>query len=126
MSRKGRGHVMSDQRILGESDFVDRMLAEAGQAMNRCAALKARGYDLKLIAKRAAGIFGLDEEEIFLPGRQADKVKARSLACFWCARELGLSFSELARAFGMSVPGIGYAVERGKTLARVHNFTLED
>ena len=47
------------------------------------------------------------------------KVKARSLTCFWAARELGMSLADLGRAFETSIPGIDYAVERGETLA--HN-----
>jgi hypothetical protein len=46
------------------------------------------------------------------------KVKAKSLVCFWAAREIGMSFSELARSFSMRFPGIGYPVEKGKTLRR--------
>lgn len=126
VKRMGRDHVMSDERILGESDFVDTILSEAGEAMERRYELKALGYDLRRVAIRAASLFGLGEDEVFLPGRQGARVKARSLACFWAARELGLSLSELARAFAMSIPGIGYAVARGETIARANNFKLKD
>ena len=39
---------------------------------------------------------------------------------------LGMSLSDLARAFGLSIPGISYAMRRGESLARSKNFTLED
>jgi len=126
VKRMGRDHVMSDERILGESDFVDTILSEAGEAMARHYELKALGYDLRRVAMRAASLFGLEEDEIFIPGRQNAKVKARSLACFWAARELAISLSDLARAFGMSVPGVGYSVARGEAIARANNFKLKD
>jgi hypothetical protein len=83
--------------------------------------LKSAGYDLHRVAERAAVIYEMGVDEIFSPGR---KVKARSLVCFWGARELGMSLSDLARAFAMSIPGIGYAVARGENLARTNNFQL--
>ena len=123
---EGQDHLMSDERILGESDFVDTVLARAGETLDRRYKLKTLGYDLNRLADRAAEIFEMEGEEIFSPGRQDRKVKARSLVCFWAARELGMSLSDLARAFEMSVPGVGYSVERGEKLALRNDFRLID
>ena len=122
----GREHGMSDERILGEPDFVETILSEAGEALNRRYALLASGYDLQKIAERAALLMGIEASEIFSPGRQKKKSQARSLVCFWAARELGISLTELARVFAMSIPGIGYAVGRGEALARSSRYRLED
>jgi len=117
-------HPMSDERILGESDFVDAILSEAGEVLERRYQLKVQGYDLQRLVERAAAIYGMEVAEIFSAGRQDKKVKARSLVCFWAARELGMSLADLARAFLMSIPGIGYAVARGETIARTNNLKL--
>ncbi len=61
-------------------------------------------------------------DDIFLKGKQQIRVKARSLFCFWAVRELGISLTELARRLGISVPGVGYSVERGETIARENNY----
>ncbi|MEA3544636.1 MAG: transposase, partial [Thermodesulfobacteriota bacterium] len=66
----------------------------------------------------------IDVDDIFTPGRQSFKVRARSVACFWAVRELGMSLSELARIFKMSVPGIGYAVVRGEAIVKDNDFNL--
>jgi len=55
----------------------------------------------------------MEEHEVFSKGQQNRKVKARSLLCFWSVRELGMSLTDLARHLEMSVPGVGFAVERG-------------
>ncbi len=122
----GQDHIMSDERILGEADFVDAVLSQAGEAVDRRYKLKSLGYDLHRLAERAAEIFGMAVEDIFSPGRTNLKVKARSLVCFWAARELGMSLTDLARAFKMSIPGIGYAVERGEKFARMNRYSLQD
>jgi hypothetical protein len=52
------------------------------------------------------------------PAKQRRNVKARNLLCFWAVRELGISLTVLARHLGLSVPGIGYSVERREITAR--------
>jgi len=42
-------------------------------------------------------------DEVFSKGRQDRRVKARSLLCFWAARELGLPHTALAKKLEMSV-----------------------
>jgi len=86
--------------------------------------LKRLGYDLDRIAARVAEIYGIKRENIFLKGKQQKRVKARSLLCFWAARELGISLTELARRLGNSVPGVGYSVVRGERIARESDYQL--
>ena len=70
-------------------------------------------------------IRSLDEmelDEVFSKGRQDQKVKARSLLCYWAVRELGVSLTDLAREFELSVSGVGYTVERGGRISRENNY----
>lgn len=126
VKRSGREHGMRDERILGESDFVETILSEAGEALNRQYILKASGYDLQRIAGRAASLLGIEAAEIFSSGRQSAKSKARSLVCFWAVRGLGMPLADLARTFAISIPGISYAVVRGEVLARSNGYTLDE
>jgi len=121
---KGQHHIKSDERILGESDFVASVLSQADEKYDRQHELICRGYDLNGIAKRVAVICEIDPDDIFSKGKQREKVKARSLFCFWAVGELGITLTELARRLGISVPAVGYAVERGKAIARVNNYQL--
>jgi len=123
--RGDQTHTMSDERILGDSAFVDRILSQADEALSRSYELKAKGCDLQFIAAQSADIFQIESDEIFTPGRQKLKMNARSLTCFWAVRELGMTLTELARTFKMSVPGIGYAVVRGEKLAQDRGLRLD-
>ncbi len=98
---KGQGHIKSDERILGESDFVDDILSQTSEKFERHYELKLLGYDLDRIALRVAEICEIEVNEIFLRGKQQQRVKARSLFCFWSVRELGISLTELARRLGI-------------------------
>ncbi len=122
--KEGQSHTMSDERILGDNEFVESILSEAGETLERHYQLKSLGYDLQRVVERVAEIFEINADEIYSPGRQTHKVRAKSLVCYWAARELGMTLSELARVFKMSVAGTGYAVERGEELVRGDGFEL--
>ncbi|MBW2195280.1 MAG: hypothetical protein JRF37_06810 [Deltaproteobacteria bacterium] len=66
----------------------------------------------------------MEPDEVFLRGRQAQKVKARSLLCFWAAREFGMSHTALAKKLEMSLAGVGFSVERGESIAKEGNYLL--
>jgi putative transposase len=121
---RGQDHIKSDERILGESDFVDEILSQASEKFDRNYELKRLGYDLDWIAARVAKIFEIEIGYIFLKAKQQKRVKARSLFCYWAVRELGFSLTELARHLGISVAGVGYSVERGEIIARKNHYQL--
>jgi len=110
--------VISDERIVGDSEFVEAVLSQSDEKYERHYELKRRGYDLDRIAKRAAETYGMEPHEIFPRGKQQRKVKARSLFFFWAVSESRMSLREPARRLEMSPPGVGFSVERGETIAR--------
>ncbi len=122
---KGGVHIMSDERILGDSDFVDSVLSQAEEHYERRHKLRRQGYDLDRIAERVSEVLGIKPDEVFSKGRQDRKVKARSLLCFWAARELGLPHTVLAKKLEMSLAGVGFSVERGESIAKMGNYSLE-
>lgn len=119
-----RDHVMSDERILGDSDFVESIIAKSEEQFEKRHKLKRLGYDLDRIAERVAEVLNIEPEQVFSKGRQKLKVRARSLLCFWAVRELGMSLTELAKKLELSSVAIGFSVERGETIAKDCNYLL--
>ena len=115
---------MSDERILGDLEFVESVLSQAEENYERHYELKRRGYDLDRIAERVAAIYGMESREILGKGKQQRKVKARSLCCYWAVKELGISLRELAKRLETSPPAIGYSVERGEAIAHEKGYGL--
>jgi hypothetical protein len=58
LKEKRQAHVMSDERILGDSDFVDSLLSRADERSERHYKLKRLGYNLDKIAEKVAEIYG--------------------------------------------------------------------
>jgi putative transposase len=117
-------HMKSDERILGDGDFVEEVLSETEEKFERRYAIRRRGYDLEKIAERAAMVCAVEVDDIYTKSKQPTKVRARSLFCYWASSELGISYLELARRIGISGPGIGYCAERGKLIAQVNGYQL--
>jgi REP element-mobilizing transposase RayT len=124
--RRANIHFKSDERVLGDSDFVERVLKAADEFLERKYQLKSQGYDIDKIADRVAEIFSIKPEEIFQPGRQPVKVKARSLLCYWAVRELGFTMADLAPKLNISQPAVSMSAQRGERLALENEYLLMD
>jgi putative transposase len=121
----GEGCFKSDQRILGDSEFVAETLRAADEKYNRYYRLKSLGYDMSKVEERVGQVFGLKRSEMYAKGREKRRAEARGLLCYWAVRELGYKLTDLARKLGMSQPGVGYAVRRGERIARERGLTFE-
>ncbi len=93
----------------------------AEEKISRQQELKNKGYDIKKVLERVTTIYGMDSCDIMSKGRQQQRVVAGSLLCYWSVRELEMSLLKLTGLLGMSSTGVGYAVQRGETIARGDN-----
>ena len=118
--------VKGDERILGDSDFVESVLAQANEKFERRYEFKRLGYDLEHVANKVAEIFEINKDAIFQKGRQKNRADARGLFCYWCSSDLGITQTQLAKKLGMTVSGIGYAIRRGEAIALNKGYDLTD
>jgi REP element-mobilizing transposase RayT len=116
--------IKSDERILGDGDFVDALLSETNERFERYYEIRRRGFNLEKIAEHAEKLCEVAVDDIFSRSKQPGKVKARSLFCYWASSALGIKHLELARRIGISGPGVGTCVERGKQIAAEDGYRL--
>jgi len=122
--RRDKAYLKGDERILGDGDFVERVLAQAAEKRERGYALQALGLDVERVAQRVAEVLDVPFETVWASGKYPQVVRARSLLCFWAVRELGVSMTEMAQRFEMSVPAISKSVKRGAEIAHDGKFSL--
>ena len=115
--KKAGGRIKGDERILGDSAFVDRILA--GEPRRA-----AEKVPLDALAARASGLCGTTVENLVNGGRRALPVEARSLFCYFAVRYGGHSIAGVASFLGMTPPAAGYAVERGERVAREKGYAF--
>jgi hypothetical protein len=124
--RKEKTYQKADERILGDEDFVEEVLAAAQERLERKYALAAKGVNLDYAAERVAGLMNMDASELFEPGKQRRRVQARSVLCYWAARELEMSMVKLCHRFKLSAAALTLSVQRGEKIVHENNYSLID
>ncbi len=77
-----RDHVMSDERILGDSDFVESIISKSEEQFEKRHKLKRQGYDLDRIAERVAEVLNIEPDLVFSKGRQKNKSTSKKSSLF--------------------------------------------
>ena len=116
--------IKSDQRILGSSQFIGRILAEKEELLCRHRSSHGRRYTLEEIEEKASTVFLLKPSDLASKTKEKRYVGARSLFCYWAIWQLGYSATEIALRLNMTQPAVTYAVRRGKLIAEEGNYVL--
>ena len=124
--RKVGIRVKGDERISGDSDFVENVLKSAEEELEQKYDLKARGYDFDRVAQRVAEVMEIETEQVTAFGKSPQTVKARSLLCFWAHRKLGMTTIEIGRRLNISQSAVSRSSMRGQQIERENRFELID
>ncbi|MGM0427882.1 MAG: transposase [Thermodesulfobacteriota bacterium] len=125
MRQSGQDRIKSDQRILGDGDFVMAVLSESEETFSRRYRLKSRGFNFEEVLHKVASLFELEGDYITGKGRQRGRVAARDLLCYWCAVDLGIPMAELARRLDLTLAAVSCAVRRGEKKAKEEDWRLD-
>jgi len=124
--RRMKIHVKGDERILGGSDFVEEVLNQASEQMERRYLLNSKGWTLSKLTERVAEIFGIEQEQVVVAGKQPERVRARSVLAYWATKDLGLSATAVGMYLGLSKSAVSRAVTRGQQLIADQKLILEE
>lgn len=116
----------SDERILGDSDFVDLALKASEEDLARKSMYQRGNVDLQKLISIVATTLEMETDEVCAAGKQPRHVCARSLLCFWAVREIGMTTTLLAKALRISQPAVTQAVQRGERLTAERGWKLQE
>ncbi len=113
-SRKSKEKVLCDERILGQDEFVERILAEADKNISAQISINERVIEAGKIILAACEKGGVSVEALrggsrrgVLPGLRAQLAKE-------LVESLGLTMAETARQLGVTTSAISRIFERNK------------
>lgn len=122
---RGRAdRIKGDERILGDGDFVDSVLKVSQEQLERRYQYQSKGYDFEWLVDQVARLFDMGIDKVVRPGRYPDTVKARSVLCYWAARQLGISTLELSKRLGISQPTASQSIQRGEKIVTENKLIL--
>ena len=115
--RHGMERMKGDERILGDGNFVESALQAVRENLESQYELKSKGYGFDWLVERVALLMDLEPGDILSAGKYPQRVRARSLLCYWGARELGMTTVALAEKVNLAQPTVSQAVLRGEKIA---------
>lgn len=124
--RKDHQARIGDERILGDSDFVEQALKEDALQLDEVTHFQQQGWDLSRLINRVCDYCQVERESLQNKGRGNALSLAKALVCYWGTKKLGLKSTELATALGMSQPAVSKSVKRGSVYCRDNKLELTD
>jgi len=106
--------IKGDERILGSSDFVERVLTKANEHFAHKSRLQAEGPDLHTLIERVANYYQIDSEDLRTASKQRQISRARIMLSYLAVRKLMVSCAEVARALNISPSAVSKAAGRAK------------
>ena len=108
----------SDDRVLGEQDFVQRVWDEVEEQQAQARALKRRGIEIRQVARRIAKACRLPERALFERDRRRAVSAAKAALIFAGIEYLGKTTQTMAAITKMSVPAASKARLRGASMQK--------
>ena len=124
--RQMKGRMKSDERIPGDSDYVESALVGAREAMERKYRPKSLGCDLGTIVTRVSQLFDVPEARIKSSGKEPERVKAKSVAAYRAVKELGMTGTEVGNELRLTLSAVSRAVRRGEEIVRELGLSIVD
>lgn len=112
--RSSHLRIISDERILGSSDFVESVLKHANEAYERKTLAMAKGIGLDTLIDAAANYFEIKAEIIKVASKQREACRARSIVCYLAVEKLGMVGAQLARQLNLTPSAVSKLINRGR------------
>jgi REP element-mobilizing transposase RayT len=123
--RKEHSHCIGDERILGDSDFVEQALAQDKLAMEKRTSRQQAGWDLDALVECVCHYCEVDKNHLTRKSRNNSLSLAKGLISYWGTEELGLTMREIARCLSISQPAVSNWVRQGKAYCDEEALTLD-
>lgn len=104
--------LTSDERILGNSDFVEKALASAGEDYDRHTQMKASGIDLEDVIDVVSTHFGVSTEELSSPSREQPICQARALISHLAIYAFRITGADVARRLNIDRSSVSRAIKK--------------
>jgi len=114
--RSGQGMEESDaeqafdERVLRCGSFVEQLRRERGLMVCN------RALTLSELARRVAAEFGVAPEALSMRKKSKPIAAARSVFCYFAARQMGVSGTEIGRILNIGRAGVSAAADKGEVL----------
>ena len=111
--RRSKERVLSDERILGNGDFVERIIKEVDERMKYQLSGIKRREKAKELVKETCERESINIEEMMSGSRRGRISRVRSKLAYRLVEDIGVSLADAGRQLGVSTSAISKALKRG-------------
>jgi len=123
--RKSGEWVRADERILGRSEFVERVLRDSEEEWEKRSLLRKKGMNLRWLLEKVAGDFGVTAESLRSASKIPTLAKARAVLCYLGVRKIGLPSISLARELGICQSAVSRSIARAPAILEREKIQVE-
>ncbi len=123
--RKEHIYCVGDERILGESDFIQEALAQDKLSLERRTQRETEGWTLEAIVAGVCSHYDIEESRLIKKARNNVVSEAKGLICFFSTEQLGLPMREVAQHLQISQPAVPNWVKKGEQYCHEFGITFE-
>lgn len=119
--RQEHASRIGDERILGDTAFVEACLKTDDLALSPKTYWKDKGWDLTKLVQRVCKYTDIDVCDLKKKGRDNNISLSKNLVCYWGTQILGIPAIEIAVYLNMSQPAVSKAKSRGADYCKEHD-----
>lgn len=116
--KKNKEYWRGDERLLGDSSFVDKVLKASEEQIERRESLRMRGWTLQKVIAHTCAMFNVKESDILLKGKMNARSRAKSAICYLAHRDLGISGVEIGRRLGITKVAVSKNIRNGAVVVK--------
>ena len=105
---------IGDERILGDSGFVELALREDEIALQEKTRNQRQGIGMPELIDCVCKHYNISREQLCQKGRSNDLSLVKALICFWGTSKLGITTRQLANKLGISQPAVSKLSKKGR------------
>ncbi len=111
--------IKGDERILGSSDFVERVLKQADEQLKEKYRLQMKVISLAALVDKVARHYKIDPEDLKSASKERVITNARRALCYIAVRKLGYKCTDISKAAGIDATTASRAVGLGSKLPEI-------
>ena len=111
--------IKGDERLLGSSDFVERVLKQANEQLEEKYRLQGSVVSLEALVKKVAHHFDIDPGNLKSASKERSVTEARRVLCYIAVRKLGYKCTDVSKALDISSVTVSKAASLGGKLSAI-------
>ncbi|MBA2123989.1 hypothetical protein B9J78_03530 [bacterium Unc6] len=112
--RRKKEYWRGDERILGDSDFVNKVLRDAEETLDRRDKFQKEGWGLETISEKICALLNMETRDLKRKGRANLISDAKGIVCYFASKQLGISTTEIGRFLEISQPAVSKNIVKGE------------